>query len=706
NAQQASDTTNAVLNTGAGQALQGVLQHGADTRDAAFALPDKDGNLVGQSGKVYTPEQQNEALANLTAGAMSGDVEGAKAVGTVARIAREALTADHPLVQAAAEEAGAKPDAVARLIQSKGFNPDNMTKNVTRLGPTQRAALAVEKAANDPDIVTALAAPAEDAAPAAGESAGSGWKIPADLDGEEYERYIKDGSLPGETSANAVPEGEPGADIWNSAGQPGEGGAPPAGPEGPLEAPTPGTLQPSPQQPGSAWDTISKAGTVLKQAVVAGGMLHPAVESANLAATGAAAGQPLEGLKAVVTANRAFLNSGFAKQLATDNAGVINEAKQAGANLLDIGAKAPDLANSGYRIAGSLFGGAGGFVQGFASAKQQGKSTEDALKEGAIKGAAGAALVGGVAPKFNELLWGNMVPVAKLEAYKMLRQAGYDAPTAATRINDTFGGQGLQKLADAPGMEKVARVTFLSPDWLLSWAKNLGATVQPGPVGDAARKFWGVRAGAAILATEGVNMALNGRPSWIGPDGQVDMNHATKTDVSKIFGQPEGSLYADLTLGGPVTSAANAVIHGHPEEILTNHLNVLPGMAYGAASNDAFPSATGKIVSPGTPPQEAALPEAAAALGHTAPIMISTTNKDMPPAAIAASEVSGLNISPGPKPKPTAQSRIAGAGRVVPMNRAQTAKLSSFRNFLQGKPAAPAASGGRLSNFQRTLRAS
>ncbi|MFI5268747.1 MAG: hypothetical protein ACHQ7M_15335, partial [Chloroflexota bacterium] len=85
-----------------------------------------------------------------------------------AAIPREALTPDHPIVQAVAKAsevngAPVDPAAVSKLIQSPGFNPINLAKAGSRRNPVQTAALTAYRVASDAELSNGLVKAAQEA---------------------------------------------------------------------------------------------------------------------------------------------------------------------------------------------------------------------------------------------------------------------------------------------------------------------------------------------------------------------------------------------------------------------------------------------------------------------------------------------------------------------------------------------------------------
>lgn len=441
---------------------------------------------------------------------------------------------------------------------------------------------------------------------------------------------------------------------------------------------------------------------ILKQAVIGASVFHPLVESAQLERTAMAAGKPLAGVGSVAAANRALVDSGFAQRYAAENADVIERAKEAGATMMDFrGPISPDVQQVGNRITRTLLSSAGAGVMGYASGKAQGESDQDALKRGALF-AAGGAGVAQVAPLVNRVLWGQMVPVAKTEAFKML-EPQYGAEVAAKRVNDIFGGQNLEKLGRNPELQTVLRTTFLAPDWLESWARNAGATFTKGPEGDAARKYWLATGVSAVLGLEGLSMAINGKPTTDNDQGRQLQLEITPLLKAAGYNPPQ-RVYVDVLQLGPLGSVLNAATRGGigavGANLATGHLNTLPGIAWDAIQNRA--PTGGQIVSEGTPGEQSAMPEVAAAGAHAAPIGVSAFQKsDLPVPVEAASGVTGLRTVEGPAVKPKATPKMAGPfGKPAPAAPARAANLHNWLSPAPKKQAQPGPFTSKRSNLR------
>lgn len=668
-----------VLN-GAGQGLQAWQQAGAEHQLAAAQALDP-------NAQPEDVEALNKIGGDVTGIMMPGasGVPGRLAAAAekgVAGVAREALTADHPLVQQAAAatrgnvvdgvERTVSADAVAKAIQAKNFDPEALAKASGRLTPTQTAALAAWKASQDPEIAAALeksAAPEANVAISAGPSARD---MPTPSSSEpSVENLANSGH------AELPSEGSP----YTGAGE--------------------SVLANTPVAKG-----LNAVQGILKQAVLAGSIFHPIVEAAQLGRTALASGRPIAGIKAIGTSARSLVDSGFAERWAKDNAAAIARGEDAGGTMLRVGGPVnSDVQQVGNRIARTLLSSTGSGVAGYASGKAQGESDADALKRAAIF-AAGGAGVAQFAPTLNQAMWGRMVPVAKTEAFKML-EPQYGAEVAAKRVNDTFGGQNLAKLGRNPELQTVLRSTFLAPDWLESWARNMGAVVKPGPEGDAARKYWAATGVSSALTLEGMNMAINGHPTTDNEPGRQLQLEVTPL-VRAMGGDPKQRYYADVLELGPLGSVLNAANRGGigavGQNLAAGHLNVVPDIALQAIQNRA--PTGGQIVSPGTPAAQAALPEIAAAAGHVAPIGASTFEKSNIPVPVGAgSALTGVRVAAGP-----AGTQPKGAvNPMAPSGAVRGGNVGNLRSFLSGpsskgsNPMAPRG-GTNLSNLRAALK--
>ncbi len=334
----------------------------------------------------------------------------------------------------------------------------------------------------------------------------------------------------------------------------------------------------------------------LKQVLLGGSVFHPVVLNEQLARTALGELSPIRGAQAIARANRAFVSSKFATQYAEDNAPWIQRAVDAGATMMKVGGPVnPDAQQVGNRIARTLLtstaSGAGGFLEG----KREGQDTGEALKTAGKYALAGAGIAQ-VAPIMNASLWGRFAPVAKTEAFKILAPA-YGDEVAAKRVNDIFGGQNLTKLGRDPNVQTLLRTTFLAPDWLESWARNLGAIVKPGPEGDAARKWWAATGISSALTLEGLNQAINGHLTTQNEPGH--QFQLETTGILKLMGQnPTRRTYLDVLGLGPLSSTLNAssrasgsnpldVAGSVAGPLATSHLNMVPGAAVTAVQQGA-----------------------------------------------------------------------------------------------------------------------
>lgn len=649
-------------------------------------------------GAALTPAGRAAGVANVLEGASPA----AEIAGAAEPVAREALTADHPLVQAAADatpgnvvdgvQRPVSAAAVARTIHAKNFDPEAMAKASGRLSPTQTAALAAWKASQDPEIASAVsrpAAPETSVANAKENPAGAGpaWTWPDGTPIQPIEPKLGGAEVPNIEDALGGPKAP--ADVLEN--------APP-----PYTGAGDSTLANNPVVSG-----LNAVQGILKQAILAGSIFHPLVETAQLGRTALAEGKIGEGAQAALAANRSLLDTGFARQFAEDNADVIQRAEAAGATQMRIGGELnPDVQQVGNRIARTLLSSTGAGITGYATGKAQGESNEDALKRGALF-AAGGAGIAQFSPQFTQAMFGRMIPVAKVEAFKMLEPT-YGAEVAAKRINDTFGGQNLAKLGRNPEVQTILKSTFLAPDWLESWARNMGAVVKPGPEGDAARKFWAATGASSAVALEGMNYALNGHLTTDNEPGRQLQLEITPI-VHAMGGDPTKRYYADVLQLGPLGSTLQAGARGGigavGANLATGHLNVAPGIALDALQNRS--PVGGQIVSQGTPAEQAAIPEAAAAAARITPVGVSSFEKsDVPPAAEAVSGLTGIRVAGGP----TGVAKTKAANPMAPAGSApRAANLSKLRTFLSGpavkagSPMAPRAKPNSNLSKLRTL---
>src|SRR6185312_12669845 len=149
----------------------GILEHGAETRDASMAVataPNE--NVSPLSGKTYTDEQQNAAVADLTAGAMSGDVQAGKAAGSALdALAAMSKNGDSAAVgatrEAAALQATGASNAAGEAAQGApaALSPETLAKvpdefqphvdqAAQKLGMSDEQASAALDAAKNPSV--------------------------------------------------------------------------------------------------------------------------------------------------------------------------------------------------------------------------------------------------------------------------------------------------------------------------------------------------------------------------------------------------------------------------------------------------------------------------------------------------------------------------------------------------------------------------
>lgn len=417
--------------------------------------------------------------------------------------------------------------------------------------------------------------------------------------------------------------------------------------------------------------SINNVQGILKQSILStGALFHPAAEAFQLARTGASAG--VSGIAktpgALAKASTGFFSDAFARGWQAKNAATIARAEAAKMTMARVGGDiTPDVQNAGNIALRSLLGAGTGAVSGALEAKATGASDED-VRNRALAGAAMGAAGGAISPTITKAIFQRMVPIAKVEGFKMLTASGVSDEVAAKRMNDTFGGQNLTALARSQNWQQFLKTTFLAPDWGESWLRNIGAPLGIGVDGgffkseeaNAARKYWLATGVMATLTLEGLNMALNNGKTTFdnepGRQGELDISnvaHAMGADPTKRF-------YADINELGPVGAPLQAAAAGFAERgsaadaagnalktAATSHFNVLPNTGLNAIFNKA-PNGR-PIVAPNTPGEQAVVPEAAAAVSGVAPIGLSNYNKPgVSTPLAAASQLSGVRISTGP----------------------------------------------------------
>lgn len=490
------DIAGDVAQSAVGQGVQGALEHGAATRDALTALPDESGQLVSRTGKVYTPEEQNQAIADMTAGAMSGDVVAAKAAGKVAAIAREALTADHPIVQAVAKAsevngAPVAPEAVAKVIQAPGFNPVNLAKAGSRRNPVQTAALTAYRAANDADLANGLIAAARDATGAAEPTAEQIWDSVPGIGNHAAE------PLPTPAST------EPGIDSLAQAGKEppssGSGGkAPPVG---------------SSSSFGDTWRAVNRG-------IVQAKLMNPLIHTWNLLSETLSQYADPRQLAGIVgdfkTAENAMRDPNIAARLVDESAGRLN--------LPSMRAYADDI---GTAVGGGL---------------------KNAPVIGGVKNAYDALTA------FNhKMLFENLGQRLQIASYEGAKRMGMDPEAAAAYANAKFGQIGSADRNQL--MQWVGDNVAFAGKWLQGTGIQLGSLIgQPGFGGYAAtlsdaqkaQLAAGLRGdflkgiGMLVGSHAIINHQLSGQWPWKNEDGRwLDINTGQQDNQGKTIYVPD-----------------------------------------------------------------------------------------------------------------------------------------------------------------------
>ncbi len=416
---------------------------------------------------------------------------------------------------------------------------------------------------------------------------------------------------------------------------------------------------------------IKKAGTLqemAKQVLVSLSIFHPLVEEAQLGRTFLGQGKPIQGISAMARTAHAFVSPKFLDSYLQANKWPARWAEVASVTGLR-GDTNPDVGHIGSRIVQSALGAAGTGLSSYAEAKTTGASDSDALTRGLIGAGFGAA-AGIISPSISKALWGRLVPVAKLEAFKVLKNK-YGAEAAATSVNNIFGGQNLAKLGRTRQVQDVARLALLAPDWLESWARNAGATVGigvehgiKGPEAQAARAYWAATLISGAVTLEGLNVAFNGHTTDHNEPGH--RFELETTGLLQKLGQPTTQrTYLDINSLGPLGSALNAVDRGvmngdplgTPGAFLNSHLNIGPGAALAGIKDVNY---FGKQIVPrGTPFQDALLPEAGAIGQRITPIGAGSFHgQGVPAGQQVFSGVTGMRSSAGGFTAPGGSSRF------------------------------------------------
>lgn len=311
------------------------------------------------------------------------------------------------------------------------------------------------------------------------------------------------------------------------------------------------------------------------------------------------------------------------------------------------GALSPLAQRAAQSVGGGVLSGVGGYT----AAKAGGASDQDALKAGLASAGIGAVLGPTVGARMNDALWTEAVPLAKVLTFKAAVQGGAPEAEAAMFAKNLLGGQGLQAIAGQAGLE-IARLVFMSPDWLWSQANLIrdagigtaksvpGVENIPGMGGpmtasqQLSRDFMLKAVATGTLVTQALQLALTGHFTNQNPPGkQFQVVAPNGTTLSMYAPNIQGEL--DLL------STRN------PGQFIENRLGPL-GTAGNVQANQQFPGSRQTIFPPGSGFPEQAKDVAGYVASRYAPIALTApaqqANHGTNPALIALSLLSGLKL--------------------------------------------------------------
>lgn len=540
--------------------------------------------------------------------------------------------------------AGQKPEDIGQVIQE--WMAENPPAAAAARAPTSETPAVPSTAPEVPP-----APPAEAAPPAPVQSAREAWQQQVAAASPQTGRpYPRSSILERAGNDTGV---VPPADV------------PPAPPGTP---PPPGAVPPPPPNaPQMAWQAFGEA----KSTLYGLSNFHPAVIAYNTTTSPAgpgAAGQfikayldsTFKGLPGVKGTYAQDLLSGPLKDAyeAAKAAGVIR--KGINPEVGSTGSVLTPAQQQVARVVGSgVLSGAGEYEQ----AKISGASDEDAFTRALVVGGAAAILGPTAGQRMREALWNDAVPLVKTLVFKAATNGGVADSEAAQFVNNTAGGQNLEKILGAAGA-RVASVFLQAPDWLASQLKYINA----GAVGTAKtaldpgslRSLWpGQQVTSKVLTgnqqlsrdsllkqlvigsvlTEGLQYAFTHH--------FTDENTPGKQFVLEVPSPAGGNTTYSLYPGN-IQGELDLLANRDPGRFLENRAGIV-GTVGNIAANEQYPGSSKKVWTPGSNPLQQTAESARYALGRYGSIgllnPIQQFQQGAPVPAIAASVLAGLRVS-------------------------------------------------------------
>jgi len=275
-----------------------------------------------------------------------------------------------------------------------------------------------------------------------------------------------------------------------------------------------------------------------------------------------------EGLNAAFTspatlANyvRAFVSDSFAQGLRGEMADTFDAAAQAGVTQLAERARAEDVGGQitdvlKRRLVSSGVAGAGSAATGYTETKLSGGSEEEARRNAAIAGLAGATAAGlplggrGTLPEIlQSALWDRAVPLAKATAWDALTKGGLDPQVAANVVNQRFGGLNYAAMGRSATLLDAQRLSLMASDWNEATVRQLGSALFGGDGSGVTRGFLARTIGGMLTATQAANLALSGHTTLQNQPGhQFEVEMPNPNGGYLHFGLLPGNVQSYLNL--------------------------------------------------------------------------------------------------------------------------------------------------------------
>ena len=199
--------------------------------------------------------------------------------------------------------------------------------------------------------------------------------------------------------------------------------------------------------------------------------------------------------------------------------------------------------------------GIGGAGAGYTQTKLAGGSEDEARKNAAIFGAAGAIGGATVAPKLTAGLWERAVPLAKATAWDALRGRLGDQ-AAADVVNQRFGGLNYAQMGRSQTLQDVMRLTLMAPDWNEATVRQLATAFFGGQGAGVTREFLARAVLGTTIATEATNWALTGHfTNQNEPGHAFELEVPTESGKLMHVGIGPGNIQAYLDLANKVAAA-------------------------------------------------------------------------------------------------------------------------------------------------------